>query len=174
MPFQLPQNFNVTLPNIHKFAENAIGFEPNPSLPRVTDEQRERDARTYREQMNAAANLKDSIQVANKYLDAAISATKLGKSLVTYQIGLQDIRTEKVNYQKAVLNTEIAVSERDALTLKLNHQNNLLPHLENEYRHLLTEAQAKADRAQRKAMAYQHETEMRYPTIDVSAVRQAA
>ena len=88
MPFNLPQTFDVNLPDLQEFANNAIGFEPNPDLPRVSDPQREQDALAYREQMNAAANLKDSIQVANKYVDAGISATKLGKSLIQYQTRL--------------------------------------------------------------------------------------
>ena len=72
MPFNLPQTFEVNLPDLQEFANGAIGFEPNPDLPRVSDPQREQDALAYREQMNAAANLKDSIQVANKYVDAGI------------------------------------------------------------------------------------------------------
>ena len=169
MPFNLPQTFEVNLPDLQEFANNAIGFEPNPDLPRISDSQREQDALTYREQMNAAANLKDSIQVANKYVDAGISATKLGKSLITYQIGLQDIRTEKVNFQKSVLRTDLAFTELSELNLKLGYQNAFLPVLEQEYQHKLTEAQSKADLAQRKAMAHQFETEMKYPTIDLQA-----
>jgi hypothetical protein len=169
MPFNLPQNFEINLPDLQEFANGAIGFEPNPDLPRVSDSQREQDALAYREQMNAAASLKDSIQVANKYVDAAISATKLGKSLITYQIGLQDIRTEKVNFQKSVVRTDLAFTELSELNLKLGYQNVFLPVLEQEYQHKLTEAQSKADLAQRKAMAHQHETEMKYPTIDLQA-----
>lgn len=174
MPFNLPSNFEIELPEFQEFAQSAVGFSPNESLPRVTDAQREQDALAYREQMNAAANLKDSIGVANKYVEAGISATKLGKSLIQYQIGLQDIRTEKVNYQKSVVRTEIAVTELQELNLKLGYQNNLLPQLESEYRGKLTEAQSKADLAMRKAMAHQHETEMKYPTIDVSQRQIAA
>lgn len=174
MPFNLPQNFDINLPDIQQFADSAIGFEPNPNLPRVSDSQREQDALAYREQMNAASNLKDSILVANKYVDAGISATKLGKSLISYQIGLQDIRTEKVNFQKSVVRTEIAFTELSELNLKLGYQNNLLPHLEMEYQHKLTEAQSKADLASRKAMSHQHETEMKYPTIDVQSMQVAA
>jgi len=169
MPFNLPQSFEVNLPDLQEFANNAIGFEPNPDLPRVSDSQREQDALAYREQMNAAANLKDSIQVANKYVDAGISATKLGKSLITYQIGLQDIRTEKANFQKSVLRTDLAFTELSELNLKLGYQNAFLPVLEQEYQHKLTEAQSKADLAQRKAMAHQFETEMKYPTIDIQS-----
>jgi hypothetical protein len=169
MPFNLPQTFEINLPDLQEFANGAIGFEPNPDLPRVSDSQREQDALAYREQMNAAANLKDSIQVANKYVDAAISATKLGKSLITHQIGLQDLRTEKVNFQKAVVRTDLAFTELSELNLKLGYQNVFLPVLEQEYQHKLTEAQSKADLAQRKAMAHQHETEMKYPTIDLQA-----
>ncbi|WP_068819338.1 hypothetical protein [Phormidesmis priestleyi] len=169
MPFNLPQSFEVNLPDLQEFANNAIGFEPNPDLPRISDSQREQDALTYREQMNAAANLKDSIQVANKYVDAGISATKLGKSLITYQIGLQDIRTEKVNFQKSVLRTDLAFTELSELNLKLGYQTAFLPVLEQEYQHKLTEAQSKADLAQRKAMAHQFETEMKYPTIDIQS-----
>jgi len=169
MPFNLPQSFEVNLPDLQEFANGAIGFEPNPDLPRISDSQREQDALTYREQMNAAANLKDSIQVANKYVDAGISATKLGKSLITYQIGLQDIRTEKVNFQKSVIRTDLAFTELSELNLKLGYQNAFLPVLEQEYQHKLTEAQSKADLAQRKAMTHQFETEMKYPTIDIQS-----
>jgi len=174
MPFQLPQNFDINLPDIHELANGAIGFEPNTNLPRVSDAQREQDALAYREQLNAASNLKDSIGVANRYLDAAISATKLGKSLITYQIGLQDIRTEKVNFQKSTVRTDIAFSELSELNLKLGYQTSALPLLETEYQHKLTEVSSKADLALRKAMAHQHETEMKYPTIDVQARQLAA
>ena len=169
MPFNLPQGFEVNLPDLQEFANNAIGFEPNPDLPRVSDSQREQDALAYREQMNAASNLKDSIGVANKYVDAGILATKLGKSLITYQIGLQDIRTEKVNFQKSVLRTDLAFTELSELNLKLGYQTAFLPVLEQEYQHKLTEAQSKADLAQRKALAHQFETEMKYPTIDIQS-----
>lgn len=169
MPFNLPQTFGIELPEIQEFAQSGIGFSPNPDLPKVSDVQREQDAQAFREQMNAAANLKDSIQVANKYVEAGITATKLGKALIQYHIGLQDIRTEKVNYQKATVRTEIAMTELNELQLRLGYQNTLVPHLEQEYRGLLLEAQSKADRANRKAMAHQHETEMKYPTFDVQA-----
>ena len=169
MPFNLPNNFDVNLPDIQQFADSAIGFEPNPNLPRVTDSQREQDALVYREQANAASNLKDSIQVANKYVDAGIAATKLGKSLISYQIGLQDIRTEKVNFQKSVVKTEIAFTELSELNLKLGYQNAFLPVLEQEYQHKLTEAQSKANLANLKAMDHQHTTAMKYPTINVQS-----
>lgn len=169
MPFNLPQNFNIDLPDIQEFANGAIGFTPNPDLPRVTDQQREEDKRIFKEMGNAADNLKDAIGVSNKYVDAGIAATKLGKSLISYQIGLQDIRTEKVNFQKSVVRTEIAFTELNELNLKLGYQNNLLPHLEEEYRHKLTEARSKADLANRKAMKHEHETESKYPTVDVQA-----
>lgn len=169
MPFNLPQTFELELPEFQEFAQGAIGFSPNPDLPRVSDEQRKQDELAYREQMNAAANLKDSIQVANKYVEAGISATKLGKSLIQYHTGLQDIRTEKVNYQKATVRTEIAVTELNELQMRLGYQNALVPHLEQEYRGLLLEAQSKADRANRKALTHQHETEMKYPTLNVQA-----
>lgn len=174
MPFELPQNFTINLPDLTELAENAVGFEPNPSLPRVTDSQREQDALAFREQINAAENLKDSLKVANKYVDAGILATKIGKSLIQYQIGLQDIRSVKVNYQKAVVRTEVAIGELQELNLKLGYQNAFLPLLEQEYSHRLTEAQSKAELAQRKAMAHQFEVEMKYPTIDVQAQQLAA
>ncbi|MBD1842605.1 hypothetical protein H6F89_04100 [Cyanobacteria bacterium FACHB-63] len=169
MPFNLPQTFELKLPEIQEFAQNAIGFSPNSDLPRITDVQREQDAQAFREQLNAAANLKDSIQVANKYVEAGIAATKLGKTLIQYHVGLQDIRTEKVNYQKATVRTEIAITELNELQLRLGYQNSLVPHLEQEYHGKLLEAQSKADLANRKAMAHQHETAMKYPTLDVQA-----
>lgn len=170
MPFNLPQNFDINLPDIQELANNAVGFSPNPELPRVTDSQREQDALAYREQINAAANLQDSIKVANKYLDAAVTATKLGKSLINYQIGLQDIRTAKIEYTKAVARTDIAVTELDELRLKLGFNQSALPILEQEYRHKLTETQSKAELALRKAQAHQHQVEMQFPTIDVDAI----
>jgi len=169
MPFNLPQTFEIELPEFQEFAQSAIGFSPNPDLPRITDEQRKQDELAYREQMNAAANLKDSIQVANKYVEAGIAATKLGKSLIQYHIGLQDIRTEKVKYRKATIRTDIAIAELNELQLRLGYQHELVPHLEQEYRGKLLEAQSKADLANRKAMAHQHETEMKYPTLNVQA-----
>ena len=79
-----------------------------------------------------------------------------------------------MNFQKAVVKTEIALTELSELNLKLGYQNAFLPVLEQDYTHRLTEAQSKAELSQRKVMAHQHETEMKYPTIDVHAQQIAA
>jgi hypothetical protein len=170
MAFNLPQDFNINLPELQELASNAVGFEPNQSLPRVTDVQRERDAIAYHEQNNAALNLKDSLGVASTYLTAAIAATKIGKSLVSYQIGLQDIRTEKVNYQKAGVRTAIASTELQELNLKLEFQNGLLPELERGYQGALKDARVKAETAHRSAEKARFILDTKYPVIDVQAM----
>lgn len=155
----LPEDIAITLPDIAGHAATAVGFTPNPSLPRVTDSQRVQDEVTYREQLHAAHNLRDSIRVAEAYVSAGVAATKLGRALIQYRVGIQDIRTGEVQLQKAQTKTAIATAELAQLNETLNYQNAVLPHVQQEYAHRLTEAMNKADRARLKAESYLAETD---------------
>lgn len=108
LPFGLPEGFDMELPNFAELASSAIGFAPNPALPRVTQSDREVHKVIYEEQRHAAANLKDSIDVAIAYVDAAVSATKLGRGVVKYQTGVEQIREAMVNLDSARVKTSIA------------------------------------------------------------------
>jgi hypothetical protein len=165
MPLQLRDTFEITLPDYQENAGLAVGFAPNPSLPRVSDQQREADALAYREQINAAENLKDSFKVATAYVSAGVQATKLGKALLQYKVGLQDIRTEMVNLDRAVVRTQISATELQAETLHLNHNLATLPQLEQEYAGKLLEHKARAERAQLKAQAFIHQTAQLFPEL---------
>ena len=158
-PLKLPDVVSVELPDFQDFAESAVGFAPNAALPRVTDAEREEHALVYREQLNAAENLKDSIKVATAYVSAGVAATKLGRELVRYQIGVEDIRTAEVGLERAKTKTAIAKQELEADKLTLNYVTARLPHLESEYSHKLTEHKDRARRAQLKAEAFMHQTD---------------
>lgn len=159
LPLGLPESFEVNLPDFAGHAESAIGFTPNEGLPRVTEQQRQTDALTYQEQRNAALNLKDSIQVAHAYVSAGVAATKLGRELVRYQVGVADIRTELVNLQRANVKTAIATNELASDTLTATFTANRLTHVEAEYTSKLDEHRLRADRARIKAERYEYETE---------------
>ena len=174
MPLTLPRDFTIELPEIQEFANNAVGFAPNPDLPRVSEAQREQDALAYKEQMYAAENLTDSIRVANKYVSAAVEATVLGQTLIKYQTGLEKIRNETVKYQKAVTQTSISLGELDELRLKLNFQTSKLPILESGYNSRLQGLQVQAEIAQRETDLLMIERDNRFPMIDIEAVRSAA
>lgn len=120
LPLNLPEGFSIQLPDIAQLGQLAIGtadngFAPSTELPRVSDADREVHAVIFREQVNAAANLKDSISVATAYVDAAVEATKLGRGLVRYATGLEGIRTEQVKLQQAEVKTAIATAQLDGL-----------------------------------------------------------
>lgn len=182
MPFQLPENFDIsTVPNFQELANGAIGtpetgFAPNPALPRVTDAERAEHERIFREQANAADNLKDALKVANKYVEAAVLGTRLGKSLIQYQTGIQEIRTAKVEFAKAQTRTEIALAEHDQLRLKLNHEVAMIPTIERELVNKLRLQESKANNALLAAMDHEHQTAQKYQLVDVDAqtIRPAA
>lgn len=182
MPFQLPENFNIdTIPDFQELANGAIGtpesgFAPNPALPRVSDQDRAEHERIFREQANAVDNLKDALKVANKYVEAAVLGTKLGKSLIQYHTGIQEIRTAKVEFAKAQTRTEIALAEHDQLRLKLGHELAMIPSIEREFANKLREQESKANRALAAAMKHEHDTAMAFPMIDIDAqtIRPAA
>lgn len=155
----LPDEIQITLPDIASHAASAVGFSPNAALPRVTDSQRVQDELTYREQLHAAHNLRDSIRVAEAYVSAGVAATKLGRALIQYRVGVQDIRTGEVQLQKSQTKTAIAQAELAQLNETLNYQNAVLPHVQQEYSHRLTEAMNKSERARLKAESYLAETD---------------
>ena len=155
----LPENIEISLPDIASLAASSVGFSPNPSLPRVTDAQRVQDELAFREMKHAADNLRDSIKVATSYVSAAVEGTKLGKALIAYRTGVEDIRTAEVGLSKAQTRTAIAQGELLHLNEKLSFVNNSLEHTRQEYAHKLTEAMNKADRARLKAESYLAETD---------------
>lgn len=163
LPINLPDEIVIQLPDFAGSAASAVGFSPNPALPRITDAQRSEDERAFREMANAAKNLKDSITVASEYVSAGIAATKLGQRLIQYKAGIADIRTALVGLQKSETKTAIAQAELAQLNETLAFQNGLLPQIQAEYQHKLTEAQGRADRARRKAESYLTETENLFP-----------
>jgi len=169
MPLNLPENFDFELPDFQNLAQSAIGYTPNPSLPRVTDGQRETDKQILKEQGNAADNLADSIKVSNKYLQGAIKATQLVKSTISYQIGIQDIRTEGINLQKAYVRTDLANSELAELNIKLDYQNRALPLLQEGLNHQLRELASKTELAAKKAEYQIEQTASKFNTIDVQS-----
>jgi len=154
----IPDEIVVLLPDIASSVAGAIGFTPNASLPRVTDAQRAQDEVVYREQSNAALNLRDSIKVASDYVSAGVAATKLGRALIQYKTGIADIRTAEFNLTKAQTKTAIAQAQLQEVQTVLNYHNAALPHIQAEYQHKLTEAQNKAERARLKAESFLSET----------------
>ncbi|MCU0548686.1 MAG: hypothetical protein MUC48_04995 [Leptolyngbya sp. Prado105] len=179
MPIQLPQNFDINLPDFNELASDAIGspesgFAPGNRIVRTSDAAREEHAQVYREQMNTIENLTDGIKLVTKIVKAGVEATTLGQTLMKYQTGMQNIRTEGVNLQKAQTRTQIAEAELGQLQLKLGFETNKLPVLERGYAAKLQGLQVQADMAERETERLILERDTRFPLIDVQALRQAA
>lgn len=179
MPFQLPQNFNVELPNLQELTEGAIGspetgFAPTDLIARTSDADREQHAQIYREQMNTIENLKDGIKLVNNVVQAGVEATTLGQTLIKYQTGIEKIRNEGVKLQKAQTSTAISQAELMQLQAKLGFETDKLPILQSGYQSKLEGLRVQADIAQRETEKLMIERDARFPTIDVQALQQAA
>ncbi|BAS60442.1 MULTISPECIES: hypothetical protein [Leptolyngbya] len=175
MPFQLPQNFNVNLPNFQELAESAIGtpesgFAPTEVIARTSDTDREQHAQIYREQMNTIDNLKDGLRLVNNVVTAGVEATVLGQTLLKYQTGLEKVRNEGVKLQKAQTQTAISQAELSQLQLKLGFETDKLPILNVGYQAKLQGLQVQAEMAQRETEKLMIERDTRYPIVDVQAI----
>lgn len=169
MPLNLPENFDFELPDFQNLAQSAIGFTPNTALPQVSDGDFENRMQIFKEQGNAADLLGESIKVSNKYVKAAVKATQLVRSTISYQIGIQDIRTEGINLQKAYVRTDLATTELAALNFKLNYENQALPLLQEGLNHQLRELASKTELAAKKAEYQIEQTASKFNTIDVQS-----
>ena len=169
MPLNLPENFDFELPDFQNLAQSAIGYTPNTALPQVNDGDFETRKQIFKEQGNAADLYAESIKVANKYVQAAVKATQLVKSTISYQIGIQDIRTEGINLQKAYVRTDLASSELAELNIKLNYQNQALPLLQEGLNHQLRELASKTELAAKKADYQIDQTASKFNLIDVQS-----
>ena len=169
MPLNLPENFDFELPDFQNLAQSAIGYTPNTALPQVSDGDFENRMQIFKEQGNAADLLGESIKVSNKYVKAAVKATQLVKSTISYQIGIQDIRTEGTNLQKAYVRTDLANSELAELNIKLDYQNRALPLLQEGLNHQLRELSSKTEMAAKKADYQVEQTASKFNTIDVQS-----
>lgn len=170
MPLSLPEGFSLELPDFSHLAQGAIGtaetgFAPNPELPRVTDADREVHAVVFKEQMNAAANLQDSIRVATAYVDAAVEATKLGKSVVRYQTGVEDIRTAQVKLQQAQTKTSIAREQLTGLQHELNYLTSENVHRLDTFNAKLDQWRVRVQGEQLKTTELTHQIETKYAHI---------
>lgn len=179
MPFQLPQNFDVTLPNFQELAESAIGtpesgFAPTEVIARTTDADRDLHKQIYREQMNSIDNLKDGLRLVSNVVSAGVEATVLGQTLLKYQTGLEKIRNEGVKLQKAQTQTAISQAELSQLQLKLGFETNKLPHLERGYAAKLEALQVQADIAERETETLIRERDTNYPLINIQGIQSAA
>jgi hypothetical protein len=175
MPFQLPQNFNVELPDLQELANGAIGspetgFAPGENIARTTDAAREQHAQIYREQQNTIENLKDGIKLVTNIVQAGVEATTLGQTIIKYQTGLEKIRNEGVKLQKAQTQTAISQAELSQLQLKLNFETNKLPILQSGYQSKLEGLTVQAEMTQRETERLMLERDTRYPVVDVQAI----
>ncbi|MBD2083371.1 hypothetical protein [Leptolyngbya sp. FACHB-17] len=175
MAFQLPQNFNVELPNFDQLADGAIGspetgFAPGENIARTTDQAREQHAQIYREQQNTIENLKDGIKLVNNIVQAGVEATTLGQTLIKYQTGLEKIRNEGVKLQKAQTQTAISQTELSQLQLKLGFETDKLPILQSGYQAKLQGLQVQAEIAHRETEKLMIERDTRFPVVDVQAI----
>lgn len=167
LPLNLPEGFTVNLPDISQLANSAVGdastgFAPNPNLPRVSDSDREVHAVIFREQVNAALNLKDSITVANTYVDAAVEGTKLGKNLVRYATGLEGIREQQVKLQQAQTKTAIAGEQLKGLQHELNFLTSENVHRLETFNSKLDQWREKVRAEQLKTSELTHQIDTRY------------
>lgn len=175
MPFNLPRNFNVDLPDLQNLTEGAIGtpesgFAPGENIARTSKNDRELHKQIYEEQRNTIENLKDGIRLVNTIVQAGVDATVLGQTLLKYQTGLENIRNEGVKLQKAQTQTAISQAELLQLQAKLNFEGDKLPLLNRGYAAKLETLQIQAEMAEREAENMLIERDTRYPRVDVQAI----
>lgn len=115
-------NINIEFPDVSQLAADTVGYSPNPDLARVSDGQREIDKQVYQEQINAAANLRDSFKVAGAYVSAGIEQTRLGGLLIGYKVGQETVRHGLIQLDRAVVKTMGEQAELDEDTRQLNHK----------------------------------------------------
>lgn len=179
MPLDLPNSFDIELPNLRELSEGAIGspesgFAPGTTIARTSDDARKEHALIYREQMNTIENLKDGVRLVNNIVSTGVEYTVLGQSILKYQTGLEKMRNEGVKLQKAQTQTAISSAELEQLRLKLNFETSKLPILESGYQHKLEGLRVQADIAYRETQDAIRDRDTRYPLIDVQAIQSAA
>jgi hypothetical protein len=82
-------------------------FSDSSSLQRQTDEAREQIKLSIHEKRNTVATLRDNIALATDIVGAATDFTKLGKQMISYQIGLEAMTTENVKLNQQQTRTQL-------------------------------------------------------------------
>jgi len=165
----LPTEPKFNLPNFSEMASSAIGYRPDPNLPRVSDQERRESEQIYREQINAAKCYQDSLTVASEFMRAAINSSKLVQTTVDYHTQLQEVRTRKVKYLESITKTDLALGSLSDQYNLLNFNNQVAERTEQDYALRLQELDHKIEEAKRRNLALLDSIEKKYPTIDTVA-----
>jgi hypothetical protein len=168
----LPDTLSATIPDFQKLLKPSDVGDPktfeNAGWKRISDAQRQQDEIAYKELQNYAANAKDGINTLNAMAQASTAATKLGKTLVQYATGIQDIKSEMVNFQIAEAGTRKNQAKLAGVEQEIAHLVSVSSSQALDYQADLEQLTANLDRKLKKVEATKMETQQLYPTIDVS------
>lgn len=167
----LPDALSATIPDFQTLLNpsdvaNPSSFEA-AGWKRVTEAQRKQDEVAYKELQNYAANVKDGINTLNSMAQASVAATKLGKTLVQYATGIQDIKSEMVSFQIAEAGTRKNQNKLAGIEQEIDHLANINTSQSLDYQADLDQLSANLDRKLKKVEATKAETQQLYPAIDV-------
>lgn len=167
----LPDTLSATIPDFQKLLKPSDVGDPGTfesvGWKRVTDAKRQQDEVAYKEFQNYAANVKDGVNTLNAMAQASVAVTKLGKTLVQYATGIQDIKTEMVNFQIAEAGTRKNQNKLAGIEQEINHLANINTSQFLDYQADLDQLNANLDRKLKKVEATKAETQLLYPAIDV-------
>ena len=163
----LPPALNISYPDISGLL-CTDWFRPSSSkVPQTSDEEKEREAKIANEQSNSIELLSMNLDNAIGLAQVAVKATRIGRLVAEYQIGLEEIRAVGVKLrgaQMATANEEknvLLIQEKgNQLTAKLGisqtetgYLTSLRPIKESEWQNKLQAAQIKAQEALNTAKA---------------------
>ena len=161
----LPPALNVSIPDIPGMMPDDW-FKPSSSkVPQITDAEKAVEAKIAHEQGNSIELLSLNMDNAIGLAQVAVKATKIGKLVAEYQIGLEEIRAVGVKLRGAQMataneekNVALIAEKSNQLTAKLgisqtetNYLNQLKPIKESEWANKLQVAQIKAQEALQQA-----------------------
>jgi hypothetical protein len=168
---KLSESLSASIPEFQKLLKPSDVGEPKAfetaGWKRVTDAQRQQDEVAYKELQNYAANIKDGVNTLNAMAQASVAVTKLGKTLVQYATGIQEIKTEMVNFQIAEAGTRKNQNKLAGIEQEIDHLANINTSQSLDYQADLDQLTANLDRKLKKVEQTKAETQLLYPTIDV-------
>lgn len=171
---KLPDTLSATIPDFQKLLKPSDVGDPgtfeSAGWKRTTDAQRQQDEIAYKELQNYAANVKDGINTLNTMAQSSVAATRLGKTLVQYATGIQDIKSEMVNFQIAEAGTRKNQNKLAGIEQEIDHLANINASQSLDYQADLDQLTANLDRKLRKVEATKAETQLLYPAIDAPAL----
>ena len=102
----LPTEISLIAPDFQSMLP-AGWWSDSSSIQRQTDDAREATKLSIHEKRNSVATLRDNVALATDIVAAATDFTKLGKQLISYQIGLEAMTTEGVKLSQQQTRTQL-------------------------------------------------------------------